>query len=81
MKKGHVEVRAYRDEPFEKMLRRFVKLVRKERIIEETRERMYYEKRSDKKRRLKKRQNINRGKYQWHYLTNQHSGDTIIDPE
>ena len=67
MKKGHVEVRAYRDEPFERMLRRFVKLVRKERIIEEIRERMYYEKRSDKKRRLKKRQksvkqDINRGK-------------------
>jgi len=62
MKKGHVEVRAYRDEPFERMLRRFVKLVRKERIIEEIRERMYYEKRSDKKRRLKKRQDVNRGK-------------------
>ena len=50
MRKGHVEVRAYRDEPFEKMLRRFVKLVRKEKVIEEVRERMYYEKPSEQKK-------------------------------
>tara|TARA_Y100000593_G_scaffold35641_1_gene69599 strand:- start:388 stop:585 length:198 start_codon:yes stop_codon:yes gene_type:complete len=55
MKRGHVKVEARRNEPFEKMLKRFVKIVRKERIIEEARERMYYEKPSDKKRRLRKR--------------------------
>ena len=53
--KGHVTVSSRRNEPFEKMLKRFVKLVRKEKIIEEARERIYYEKPSDKKRRLRKR--------------------------
>tara|TARA_R110002051_G_scaffold263431_3_gene323259 strand:+ start:18 stop:203 length:186 start_codon:yes stop_codon:yes gene_type:complete len=55
MKKGHVKVESRYNEPFEKMLKRFVKLVRKEKIIEEARERIYYEKPSDKKRRLRKR--------------------------
>tara|TARA_B100000029_G_C16981692_1_gene743895 strand:+ start:93 stop:278 length:186 start_codon:yes stop_codon:yes gene_type:complete len=55
MKRGHVKVESRRNEPFEKMLKRFTKMVRKEGILEEVRERMYYEKPSDKKRRLRKR--------------------------
>ena len=38
------------NEPFERMVRRFVKKVKKQRILEKYRERMYYEKPSDKKR-------------------------------
>tara|TARA_R110000824_G_scaffold144798_1_gene312861 strand:- start:388 stop:582 length:195 start_codon:yes stop_codon:yes gene_type:complete len=41
-------------ETAEKLIRRFSKKVRKERIIEEYRDRMYYEKPSDKKRKKKK---------------------------
>jgi|TARA_R110000765_G_scaffold143492_2_gene245128 small subunit ribosomal protein S21 len=41
-------------ETTEKLIRRFGKKVRKERIIEEYRDRMYYEKPSDKKRKKKK---------------------------
>jgi small subunit ribosomal protein S21 len=55
MKNGHITISSRRNEPFEKMLKRFVRLVKKERIVEEARERMYYEKPSAKKRRLKRR--------------------------
>ena len=41
-------------ETTDKLIRRFSKKVRKERIIEEYRDRMYYEKPSDKKRKKKK---------------------------
>ena len=41
-------------ETTDKLIRRFSKRVRKERIIEEYRDRMYYEKPSDKKRKKKK---------------------------
>ena len=52
MGKGyHVEVKARRNEPTEKLIRRFGKKVREERIIEEARERMYYIKPSVKRRR------------------------------
>jgi len=52
MGKGyHVEVKARRNEPTEKLIRRFSKKVREERIIEEARERMYYIKPSVKRRR------------------------------
>jgi len=54
MGKGyHVEVKARRNEPTEKLIRRFSKKVREERIIEEARERMYYIKPSVKRRREK----------------------------
>jgi ribosomal protein S21 len=54
MAKGyHVEVKARRNEPTEKLIRRFGKKVREERIIEEARERMYYIKPSVKRRREK----------------------------
>ena len=58
----NVRVVARRNESAEALIKRFSRKVRKEGVIEEFRERMYYEKPSDKKRRLKKRQNINRGK-------------------
>ena len=55
MKSVNVEVRLRRDESIERALKKFVKKVKKERIIEDVRERMYYEKPSEVRRRLKKR--------------------------
>ena len=52
----NVEVKPkYKDEPFERMVRRFTKKAKKERIIETYRERMYCEKPSIKRKRLKAR--------------------------
>tara|TARA_R100001079_G_C4399930_1_gene130962 strand:- start:470 stop:706 length:237 start_codon:yes stop_codon:yes gene_type:complete len=45
----------YADEPLERMIKRFSKKVKKERIIEKVLERRYFEKNSDKKRRLEKK--------------------------
>jgi len=55
MKSVNVEVRLRKDENIERALKKFVKKVKKERIIEDVRERMYYEKKSEEKRRMKKR--------------------------
>jgi len=49
----NVKVVRRENESIEKLLRRFVKKVKKEGILEEYREKMYYEKPSDKKRRVK----------------------------
>ncbi len=45
-KSTHVnaKVEQKKDEPFERMLKRFIKKVKKERVIEQIRERRYYEK-------------------------------------
>jgi len=51
----NVKVTARRGESAENLIKRFSKKAQKERIVEEFRERMYYEKPSDKKRRLRKR--------------------------
>ena len=51
----NVEVEARRNESIDRMLKRFAKKIKKELIFEEVRERMYYEKPSEKKIRLKKR--------------------------
>ena len=51
----NVEVCPRRNETIERTLRRFTKKVKKEGIIDSVRERMYYEKPSDKKRRLAKK--------------------------
>jgi small subunit ribosomal protein S21 len=51
----NVQVVARRRETTEDLIKRFSRKVRKEKIMEEFRERMYYEKPSDKRRRLKKR--------------------------
>lgn len=51
----NVETPLRRDEPIERALRRFTKKVKKEGILDEVRERMYYEKPSDKKRRMAKK--------------------------
>jgi len=45
----------YRDEPFERVVRRFMKKVKKERIVENYRDRMYYEKPSMKRKRERAR--------------------------
>ena len=45
----------YKDEPFEKMIRRFAKKVKKERIVENYRNRMYYEKPSMERKRERAR--------------------------
>ena len=44
-----------RDEPIERMIKRFSKKCKKERIVEKYRERMYYEKPSVKRKREKER--------------------------
>ena len=41
----------YKDENVEKLIRRFTKKIKKERILEEHRDRMYYEKPSMKRKR------------------------------
>ena len=51
-----VEVKPrYHNEPTEKMIKRFVKKCKKERIVENYREKMYYEKPSKKRKREKER--------------------------
>jgi ribosomal protein S21 len=51
-----VEVKPrYHDEPFERMLKRFVKKCKKERIVENYRDKRYYEKPSQKRKREKER--------------------------
>jgi len=48
----------YRNEPVEKMIKRFNKKVKNERIIEDYRERQRYEKPSLKRKRLKRRRRL-----------------------
>ena len=54
----NVEVEPRRNEAIERTLKRFTKKVKKEKILEEYRNRMYYEKPSAKRRRLKKLRKI-----------------------
>jgi small subunit ribosomal protein S21 len=49
----NVEVKLRNNESGERLIRRFIKKVKKEGIIEECRDRRYHEKVSDKKRRQK----------------------------
>jgi len=49
----NVRVREKKGEPFEKMVKRFLKKVKKERIVEQVKERRYYEKPSVTKRKAK----------------------------
>lgn len=49
----NAKVQPKKDEPFEKMLKRFLKKVKKEKIIEQVKDRRYYEKPSVVKRRAK----------------------------
>ena len=51
----HVQVYSRKNEPVENLIKRFMRKVRKEGIKEECRERMFFEKPSDKKRRLSTR--------------------------
>ena len=51
----HVKVALRKNETVERMIKRFSKKVRTEGIMEEVRERMFYEKPSAKRRRLKAR--------------------------
>ena len=51
----YVEVRPKKNEDPERMIRRFIKKVKKAGIIEEVRERSYYEKPSVKRNRLKRK--------------------------
>jgi small subunit ribosomal protein S21 len=55
MKSINVETVVRKGENIERAIKRFTKKVKKETIIEDTRERQYYEKPSEIKRRLKKR--------------------------
>ena len=49
----NVRVREKKGEPFERMVKRFLKKVKKERIVEQVKERRYYEKPSVTKRKAK----------------------------
>ncbi len=49
----NTKVQPKKDEPFERMLKRFMKKVKKERIIEQIKDRRYYEKPSIVKRKQK----------------------------
>ncbi len=49
----NAKVEQKKDEPFERMLRRFIKKVKKERVVEQVRERRYYEKPSVTRRKAK----------------------------
>jgi len=51
----NIEIRAKKNENIDRMIKRFSKKVKKERIIEDARERAFYEKPSEKKSKLKKR--------------------------
>tara|TARA_Y100000296_G_scaffold51625_1_gene59180 strand:+ start:71 stop:292 length:222 start_codon:yes stop_codon:yes gene_type:complete len=51
----NVEVVSRRNESFDRLLRRFIKKVKKENIVEDCRNRIYYEKPTDKRARLKKK--------------------------
>ena len=51
----HVFVKARRNEPAEKLIKRFSKKVKEEKIILEVKERMYYEKPSSRRRKEKAR--------------------------
>jgi len=55
MSSANTEVFARRNESAEQLIKRFSRKVRKEGIIEQYKEKMYYEKPSDKRRRIKKR--------------------------
>ena len=55
----------YRDEPFERVMRRFMKKAKKERIVENYRDRMYYEKPSVKRKRERARRKKVLEKLRW----------------
>jgi len=55
----------YRDEPFERVVRRFMKKAKKERIVENYRDRMYYEKPSVKRKRERARRKKVLEKLRW----------------
>jgi len=55
MKPANVEIELRRNEDVERAIKRFIKKVKKEKIIEDLRERKYYEKPSVVKRKLKKK--------------------------
>ena len=51
----NVEVYPRKNEPIERTIKRFSKKIKKERVIEEFKENMYYEKPSEVKKRIAKR--------------------------
>jgi len=55
MKIINVEMYVKKNESIDRTIKRFSKKVKKERIIEDARERKYYEKPSEKRRKLAKR--------------------------
>ena len=50
----NVEITPRRNEAVERLIKRFAKKVKKERVIEQYREKMFYEKPSERNRRRKK---------------------------
>ena len=66
----NVEIRPRGNESIERMLKKFSRKVKKEKILEQYRDRMYYEKRSDQKRREKKQRKITLDKLKSQQETN-----------
>jgi small subunit ribosomal protein S21 len=53
-KRINYEVRVRHGEPLERAIKKFMRKIKKEKILDEINRKRYYEKPSDKKRRLKK---------------------------
>ena len=66
----NVEIRPRGNESIERMLKKFSRKVKKEKILEQYRDRMYYEKPSDQKRREKKQRKITLDKLKRQQETN-----------
>ena len=71
MKTINVETVVRKGENIERAIKRFTKKVKKETIIEDARERQYYEKPSEVKRKLKKRRKATLDKLKAKEETNQ----------
>ena len=54
-KSGNIILKARRNESAERLIRRFIKKVKKEKIIEQVRDRKYYKKPSEKKKEKKRK--------------------------
>jgi len=59
-KSGNIIIKARRNEPAERLIRRFIKKVKKEKIIEQVRDRKYYKKPSEKKKEKKRKAELQR---------------------
>ena len=59
-KNSNIILKAKKNEPAEKLIRRFIKKVKKEKIVEQVRDRKYYKKPSIKKKEKKRKAQLQR---------------------